>query len=154
MIFLLDKDIHYIGGFLDGDGSINAQIVKRQDYRLKFQIRFYVGFYQKTDNYWLLLWLQKKCNYGILRQKKDGMSEYIVTGPGPVRNLLKVLEPGVRLKKPQLKLVLQLIEDLPKAKDPQAFLKLCESVDRFEQLNYSKKRKIKSEQVRSTFSNI
>ena len=34
----------YITGFLDGDGSIYAQIVRRSDYRLKFQIRVYRFF--------------------------------------------------------------------------------------------------------------
>jgi hypothetical protein len=140
---------YYIAGFLDGDGCINAQIVKRDDYKLKFQIRVYVSFYQKTKHHWFLIWLQKNLEYGSIRKRNDGMSEYTITGPDPVQNLLKQLEPMVRIKKPQLKLVLQIIKELPKAKDPQTFLALCESVDRFEQLNFSKKRKIKSETVRS-----
>jgi hypothetical protein len=81
------------------------------------------------------------------------MSEYTITGIDSVYNILKELEPMVRIKKPQLKLVLQIIKELPKAKDPQTFLTLCESVDRFEQLNYSKKREIKSETVRSILVN-
>jgi hypothetical protein len=140
----------YIAGFLDADGCINAQIVPRQDYKLKFQIRVSVTFYQKTKHHWFLQWLLKKCRYGTLRKRNDGMSEYCIVSPEPVKNLLKELEPMVKIKRPQLKLVLQIIQALPKAKDPQAFLKLCESVDRFEQLNFSKGRKIKSEVVRST----
>ena len=139
----------YIAGFLDGDGCINAQIVKRADYKLKFQIRVYVSFYQKTRHHWFLIWLQKNLEYGNIRKRNDGMSEYTITGPDPVQNLLKQLEPMVRIKKPQLKLVLQIIKELPKAKDPQTFIALCENVDRFEQLNFSKKRKIRSETVRS-----
>ena len=38
-----------IAGFLDGDGSIYAQIVKRYDYRLKFQIRVSIT-HQKTND--------------------------------------------------------------------------------------------------------
>jgi hypothetical protein len=139
----------YIAGFLDGDGCINAQIVKRADYKLKFQIRVYVSFYQKTRHHWFLIWLQKNLEYGSIRKRNDGMSEYTITGPDPVQNLLKQLEPMIRIKKPQLKLVLQIIKELPKAKDPQTFIALCENVDRFEQLNFSKKRKIRSETVRS-----
>eukprot|EP01047_Picozoa_sp_COSAG01_P000436 COSAG01_NODE_8_length_44037_cov_102.614593_10_plen_59_part_00 len=41
----------YIAGFLDGDGSINAQIVQRKDYVLKFQIRVSVTFFQKTTRH-------------------------------------------------------------------------------------------------------
>ena len=143
-------DKAYIAGFLDADGSINAQIVPRKDYKLKYQIRVSVSFYQKTKHHWFLVWLFKKCGCGSLRKRKDGMSEYSIVAKEAVGSLLKELEPMVRIKKPQLKLVLQIIKELPQAKDPQAFITLCESVDRFEQFNYSKKRKIKSETVRST----
>lgn len=37
----------YIAGFLDGDGCINAQLVRREDYVLKFQIRYTITFFQK-----------------------------------------------------------------------------------------------------------
>ena len=94
---------YYIAGFLDGDGCINAQIVKRDDYKLKFQIKVYVSFYQKTKHHWFLIWLQKNLEYGSIRKRNDGMSEYTITGPDPVQNLLKQLEPMVRIKKPQLK---------------------------------------------------
>ena len=42
---------HYVAGFSDGDGSINAQIVPRADYSLKFQIRFTITFFQKTSRH-------------------------------------------------------------------------------------------------------
>ena len=48
---LTDIERSYITGFLDGDGSIYAQIVKRSDYRLKFQIRVSISFYQKTTRH-------------------------------------------------------------------------------------------------------
>ena len=48
---LSELDKYYIAGFLDGDGCINAQIVKRSDYKLKFQIRVYVSFFQKTKHW-------------------------------------------------------------------------------------------------------
>ena len=38
----------YIAGFLDGDGSINAQIVQRNDYVLKFQIRVWRDILSKN----------------------------------------------------------------------------------------------------------
>ena len=41
----------YIAGFLDGDGSIYAQIVRRSDYRLKFQIRVCIAFFKKTKRH-------------------------------------------------------------------------------------------------------
>jgi intein-encoded DNA endonuclease-like protein len=44
-------ELSYIAGFLDGDGSIYAQIIKRSDYRLGFQIRVSITFYQKTTQH-------------------------------------------------------------------------------------------------------
>ena len=44
-------ELSYIAGFLDGDGSIYAQIVRRSDYRLKFQIRVCIAFFQKTKRH-------------------------------------------------------------------------------------------------------
>ena len=70
----------YIAGFLEVDGCINAQIVKRSDYKLKFQIRVTVTFYQKTSRKYFLLELHKLLNLGVIRHRKDNMSEYTITG--------------------------------------------------------------------------
>ncbi|NCN51434.1 hypothetical protein GW931_00275 [archaeon] len=48
----------YIAGFLDGDGSIFFQIIPRKDYKLKFQIRTSIAFYQDKDNLGILSWLK------------------------------------------------------------------------------------------------
>jgi hypothetical protein len=43
----LKRDILiYLAGFIDGDGSLLAQIVYRKDYKHKFQIKVSVCFYQ------------------------------------------------------------------------------------------------------------
>jgi hypothetical protein len=36
----------YLAGFIEGDGSLGAQIIFRNDYRDNFQIRLSVGFHQ------------------------------------------------------------------------------------------------------------
>lgn len=43
---LTHHDIIYLAGFLDGDGSIIAQLVFRKDYKFKFQIRLTLQFSQ------------------------------------------------------------------------------------------------------------
>jgi hypothetical protein len=48
---LSPMELSYIAGFLDGDGSIYAQIVKRSDYQLRFQLRVSVSFFQKTTRH-------------------------------------------------------------------------------------------------------
>ena len=55
MTHLKNEQKAYIAGFLDGDGCINAQIVKRPDYKLHFQIRVTLTFFQKTKRHWILL---------------------------------------------------------------------------------------------------
>jgi hypothetical protein len=36
----------YLAGFIDGDGSLLAQIIYRKDYKYKFQIRVSISFHQ------------------------------------------------------------------------------------------------------------
>ena len=68
---LTDIERSYITGFLDGDGSIYAQIVRRSDYRLKFQIRVVYRFFSK-DKTTLIFVSIKKNNYTTeLYEKKQ-----------------------------------------------------------------------------------
>ena len=55
--------------------------------------------------------MKKILKYGILRKRKDGISEYIIVSSDPVKNILIKLLDHVRLKKNLLKLVLKIIED-------------------------------------------
>ena len=57
----------------------------------------------------------------------------------------------LKLKKRHAVLILQIIEQLQKTQEPQAFVKLCEEVDKFGELNDSKKRQVTSTTVRSLF---
>jgi hypothetical protein len=43
---LTTNDLIYLAGFLDGDGSIIAQLVSRKDYKFKYQIRLTLQFTQ------------------------------------------------------------------------------------------------------------
>src|SRR5438445_8995049 len=89
----------YIAGFLDGDGSIMAQLVSRKDYRLGYQIRVSVVFYQKSTHRKFLLWLKDRLGYGYVRIRNDGMSEYTIVGLREVEYVLALLYPFLRLKK-------------------------------------------------------
>ena len=79
------------------------------------------------------------------------MSEYTIVGKESVKHCIQLLKPYLKLKKRHAVLILQIIEQLQKAQEPQAFVKLCEKVDKFALLNDSKKRKITSTTVRSLF---
>jgi len=144
----------YIAGFLDGDGCINAQLVRRPEYTLHFQIRVTLTFFQKTTRHWVLLYLHKLLKHGSVRKRNDGMSEYAIVGKDPVKQCLQLLYPYLKLKKVQARRVLQIIDQLQKDQDPQAFVKLCEVVDTFQDLNDSKRRTINSDTVRSHFLSL
>ena len=149
---LMPEQLAYIAGFLDGDGCINAQIIKRSDYKLKYQIRVSITFFQKTKSYWFLLKLNNLLGCGTLRKRPDNMSEYTIVGISNVEKILLLLKPYILLKQPQTKLLLELIKKMPNVQnDPLAFLKLCEQVDRFTLLNNCKKRQITAATVRSDF---
>lgn len=93
------KNIIYIAGFLDGDGCINAQIIRRHDYKFRFQIRVSISFYQKSIRHNFIEWLHTIIGTGIIYKRKDGMSEYTITGIKNVRPFLIEISPFLRIKK-------------------------------------------------------
>ena len=144
-MIIMDKTIlAYIAGFLDGDGSIFFQIIPRKDYKQKFQIRSSIAFYQKRDNVDILDWLKNLFGVGYIRHRKEGVSDYTIVDSKEVKKILLLLQPYVRLKKKQVELGLDILQRLEKNEN---FLDTCKLVDKFKQLNYSKKRKITSDFV-------
>ncbi len=137
----------YIAGFLDGDGSIFFQLVKRKGYVYGYQIRSSVAFYQKTENKQILEWLKSTLMVGYIRHRKTGMSDYTIVEPYEVKRILKLLQPYVRLKGEQVRLSFEILERLQRVDSADDFLRVCCLVDRFKELNYSKKRIITSKEV-------
>ncbi len=137
----------YIAGFLDGDGSIFFRLIRKKDYCLGFQIRTSVAFYQKTGNDGILIWLKAQFLSGYIRRRKTGVSDYTIVEPREVRRILELLQPYVRLKKEHVRVGLEILSKLPLAGDATRLMALCPLVDRFRELNYSKKRTITSEMV-------
>lgn len=141
----------YYAGFLDGDGCINAQIVPRVGYRLGFQIRVSLTFFQSTKREWFFLRLAKIFPQGTYRRRKDGVSEYAIVGTARVFPLCKKLLPFLQIKRKQASLLLQISRQLKKNQDPNDFLALCRLVDQIGKLNDSKKRVISTETVQAFF---
>ena len=137
----------YIAGFLDGDGSVFFQIVPREDYKQKFQIRTSIAFYQKSEYVEILEWLRSIFGVGYIRRRKTGVSDYTIVESKEVKRILSLLQPYVRLKKKQIDLGLEIIHKLENKKSDKDFLEICKLVDKFEHLNYSKKRIITYETV-------
>ena len=130
----------YIAGFLDGDGSIFFQVVRKADYCLGFQIRSSIAFYQKTENERILFWLKEQLAGGYIRRRKTGISDYTVVDQRDVRRILELLSPYVRLKSEHVRLGLEIFEHFPLKDDPARLILVSRLVDRFQSINYSKKR--------------
>nr|YP_009519391.1 hypothetical protein [Pseudocodium devriesii]AYC65394.1 hypothetical protein [Pseudocodium devriesii] len=148
-IKLTSDEMAYIAGFLDGDGCLLAQLVRRKDYRYGYQVRISIYFYQKTKRHWFLLWLKKKLQYGTLRKRKDGMSEYCIVGTQPVQKILTLLYRKLRIKHKLCKLILAIIEDLKDVQTSEDFIKISTQVDKVAYFNDSKKRKITASVVKN-----
>ena len=147
-------ELAYIAGFLDGDGCIMLQLIRRHDYVLGYQIRSSIVFYQKTQYKPFLIWLKNKFGNGYVRERNDGISEYTIVGFSPTSKALNLLLPYLRLKKSQAKLAIKVTSQAPGIGGkytPKLFLKLARQVDEFAQLNYSKKRKRTSLEVQEYF---
>lgn len=130
----------YIAGFLDGDGCVMFQLVRRKDYVFGYQVRASVVFYQKTKHRSQLEWLKRKLRFGYVRDRPDDMSEYTIVGIPFVRKVLQQLRPYSRLKRRHIRLAFQIMEKMPKRFTPQSLIAIGKLVDRFQELNYSKKR--------------
>ena len=137
----------YIAGFLDGDGSIYVRLKPNMDYKFCFQISPSVVFYQSNKEKKHLVELQKLIKKGYLRERKDGIVEYIIGDMDSISELLKNIMPYLRIKNKQAKLMMEILVKKKKVKSGRDFLSLAKIIDKFKELNYSKKRIQNSKEV-------
>ena len=144
---LTTEERSYLAGFIDGDGSIFAQLVRGNDLKYKYRIRVSIGFYQNKRYKWFLTKLQKELKCGSIRTKTDEVSEYVITGADPVKNLLLQIKDCLVLKRKQANLVLEILEKKKQINSKADFIEVSQLVDKIAMLNYSKKRTITAKVV-------
>ncbi len=151
---LSKEKLAYIAGFLDGDGSIYVKLKPNTTYRYRFQVSPAIVFYQsqKEKNY--LQWLKNMIGKGYLRERNDGIIEYIIGDMESMKELLQKLLPYIRLKRMQARLMLEIIRRKSKIKNAKEFVKLAERIDLFQKINYSKKRTQNSIEVKKVLKKI
>ena len=149
---MTDYEKAYIAGFLDGDGCIMFQLVRRKGYRFGFQVRASIVFYQKTIHARHLQWLQTKLGgFGYIRHRNDDMTEYTIVGLTNVIPILEQLKPFVRLKRQHINVALEIAKLLPRYKrlDDELLLRVSKLVDQYGSLNYSKRRRNTSKELKA-----
>ena len=76
------------------------------------------------------------------------MSEYTITGFPLVGDLLTLVYPFLRIKRPVAKLILKIIDEVKTVDSKEHFLEVCKLVDKVAQFTDPKKRKNTSQVVK------
>lgn len=130
----------YIAGFLDGDGSIYVQLKPNKTYRFRYQVAPYIVLFQSRKERAGLEKLYAMLGIGYLRNRNDGIVEYIIGDVTSIKALLRTILPYLVLKKRQAHIMLAILRAKARIKTGLDFLKLCQLIDQFQKLNYSKRR--------------
>lgn len=134
----------YLAGFLDGDGSIYVRIKPNSTYKYGFQVAPYIVFFQSLkgkNNF------EKLCSligFGHIRERKDGIMEHIISKNEDIKKFLKIVKPYSIMKKEQVGLLSKILDYKEKVKNRKDFKNLMKLIDSFRDLNYSKKRKLRT----------
>ncbi len=131
----------YIAGFLDGDGSIYVRLKPNPTYRYGFQVAPYIVLFQSQKDQENFEKICSLIGLGKLRIRKDGILEYIIGRTDALHSFLKMVKPFAVLKQEQVILMQEILRRKERVKHREDFLYLMELIDRFREINYSKKRK-------------
>ena len=131
----------YLAGFLDADGSIYVQAKPNKAYRFGFQVAPYIVFYQSLKDEKSFSNVCSMIGLGHKRVRKDGIVEHIISKQEELIEFINLIEPYLVMKKAQLKLLKKIIQLKKKVRSEDDFIELMKLIDKFRDLNYSKKRK-------------
>ena len=134
----------YLAGFLDGDGSIYVQAKPNPTYKYGFQIAPYIVLFQSQKDESKFAEICSLIGLGYLRKRNDGILEYIIGKSENIRKFVRIVRPFLILKSDQAKLILDILDKKEGVANKSEFTSLLKLVDRFRELNYSKKRKKRS----------
>lgn len=131
----------YLAGFLDADGSIYVQAKPNSTYRYGFQVAPYIVLFQSAKDKINFVKLCSQINLGYMRERKDGILEYIIGRTDSIKKFIALVRPYLILKEKQAELLLKILKEKENVSSESDFKKLLILIDLFRELNYSKKRK-------------
>lgn len=133
----------YVAGFLDGDGSVYVRAKPNDTYRYGYQIAPSIILFQSEKSAEALKNLHAIFNLGYIRKRKDGILELTINKIDEIQKFIFLVKPFSLFKKRQLDLMEQIIEAKKNISNENDFKELLRLVDRYREINYSKKRKIR-----------
>ena len=139
----------YLAGFIDADGSIYVRLKKNTTYKYDFQVAPSIVIYQSKEAKRLLKQLSEEMQCGYLRERNDGIIELTIGDKPSIKKVLNNTKPYLRLKAKQSKLMLRILRRMDLVDSPENFIELTKLVDKFKNLNYSKKRIVNTRVVRN-----
>ena len=134
----------YLAGFLDGDGSIYVKAKPNPTYRYGFQVAPYIVLFQSAKDRKKFEKICALIGLGHLRIRKDGILEYIISKKDSIHEFLQIVKPYSILKREQIALMLKILRAKHIVHNKADFQSLLNLIDQFRDLNYSKKRKIRT----------
>lgn len=129
----------YLAGFLDADGCIMATIEPHQEKRFGFRIR--LTFKISQSNPEILNWLHRKSGIGVVRKNRT-THDWLTRDQTIVREILKMIQPYVRVKRRQLVYALQIIDSVISTKTD--LLQVARLADALSRLNVRSKNRRKN----------
>jgi len=147
---ITEAELAYIAGFLDGDGSLMLQVKKRADSTKGVRLMATICLYQDTRHDRPVSWIRSRLGCGYVSKRNDGMTELRINGFSQVREILEALQPYLRFKKKQAKLLIlaciMLERETLRTLKSKDIRKIIDLLLRIQNENYmSKKRKTKEE---------
>ncbi|OGN19080.1 MAG: hypothetical protein A3I32_00800 [Candidatus Yanofskybacteria bacterium RIFCSPLOWO2_02_FULL_45_10] len=134
----------YLAGFLDGDGSVYVRAKPNDGYRYGFQVAPSIILFQSAKDRSKFEEICSLINLGYIRTRKDGILEYTINKIDSILEFISMVEPFVILKRKQIALMKQILEQKNKIEKEEDFAAMLKLVDSFRELNYSKKRKFRT----------
>src|SRR3989344_6139709 len=134
----------YLAGLHDGDCSIYVQSKPNITYKFGYQIAPYIVLFQSQKNQKNFEQLCSMISLGYMRIRKDGILEYIIGKQENIIKFINLVEPYVVMKKLQVKLIRKIIIAKVNVQNKKDFEILMKLIDTFRELNYSKKRKVRT----------